>query len=112
MQCDIDGVATFVEPEYVTMSRRPGIGKEWFDQYKDDVFPSDEVPVPGKGVLKGVPRYYQELFAKEDPLTLEEIKEVRQEFLRTHAEDFTPARLMDKYKVKKAQIQTLKRTVK
>ena len=41
-----------VEPEYATMSRRPGIGREWYEEYKNDVFPSDEVPVVGKGVFK------------------------------------------------------------
>lgn len=111
MQCDLDGEVTFVSPEYVTMSRRPGVGKRWFDKYKSDVFPSDEVPVPGVGVLKSVPRYYEELFKIEDPLSLEEIKAVRQEFLRTHSDEFSPARLMDKYKVKKAQFGMLKRTI-
>lgn len=111
MQTDIDGTITWVEPEYVTMSRRPGIGKDWFDKYKDDCFPSDEVPVPGRGVLKKVPRYYEEIFKSEDPMTLEEIKEVRKQFYRENKDEFSPERLMSKYKVKKAQIQTLKRTI-
>jgi hypothetical protein len=111
MQTDLDGVATFVEPEYVTMSRRPGIGKEWYEKYKGDVFPSDEVPVPGSGVFKKVPRYYEEIFKAEDPLSLEEIKAVRQKFKEEHAEEYSPQRLMAKYKCKKAQVDLLKRTV-
>lgn len=108
---DFDGVVTFLTPEYCTMSRRPGVGREWFDRYKRDVFPSDEVPVPGSGVFKGVPRYYEELFKLEDPVSLDKIKEIRQEFLKAHGEDYTPARLMSRYKVKKAQVEMLKRSL-
>ena len=38
---DDDGVWNSIEPEYTTMSRRPGIGKEWFDKFKSDVYPND-----------------------------------------------------------------------
>lgn len=107
MQCDIDGVATWVEPEYCTMSN--GIGKDWFDKYKSDVFPSDEVPVPGVGVLKKVPRYYEEIWKNEAPMSMEEIKAVRQKFREEHGDEYTPERLMAKYKVKKAQVNMLKR---
>ena len=58
-----------------------------------------------------VPRYYEELFKCEDPLSLEDIKEVRKVFRREHGEEYTPARLWSKYKVKKAQVELLKRTV-
>ena len=112
LSCDVDGVVTFLEPEYCTMSRRPGIGKTWFEMFSSDVFPHDHVPVPGKGVVYGVPRYYDELFANENPLSLEEIKRCRDAFMKEHADEFTPARLMSKYKVKKAQVEMLRRTVK
>jgi len=102
--CDLDGVITFLEPEYCTMSRRPGLGRDWFRKYSSDVFPSDEVPVPGVGVVRGVPRFYEDLFKVSDPLSLVEIKRMRVAFMRAHGEDYTPARLMDKYKVKKAQV--------
>ena len=111
MLYDLDGCITFVEPEFTLMSRRPGIGRDWYRKYADDVFPSDEVPVPGSGVFKKVPRYYEELFKDANPLKLEEIKRMRQEFLKAHGDDYTPERLMDKYKVKKAQVDMLKRSV-
>lgn len=98
-----------VEPEYVTMSRRPGIGKEWFDKYKSDVFPSDELPVPGQGVFKKVPRYYEEIYAYDDPFTIEDVKEARKKFIEENGEEYSPARLMEKYNVKKAQVRLLRR---
>jgi hypothetical protein len=30
-----------LKPEYVTMSRRPGLAKGWYDKFKGDVYPSD-----------------------------------------------------------------------
>ena len=101
----------FKTPEYCAMSRGGrekgpgGIGAQWYEKHKDDLFPSDEVPVSGQGVIKGMPRYYEELFKEEDPLTLEEIKEKRQEFLRENADEYTPERLYSKYKVKKAHLE-------
>ncbi len=115
MQCDLDGVATWVEPEYCTMSRGGrhghGLAYDWFKKFSSDVFPSDEVPVPGAGVFKGVPRYYEEIFKCTDALSLEEIKAVRLEFMRAHGDDYTPERLMDRYKVKKAQVALLHRSL-
>lgn len=104
---DVDGNITYIDPEFCLMSRGrnagEGIGASWFAKYKDDVFPSDQVPVPGSGVYRGVPRYYEKLFEISDPLKLEEIKEVRQEFRKAHASEYTPERLMAKYKVCKAR---------
>lgn len=104
-----NGELVQIEPEYCTMSRRPGIGKGWFDKYKSDVYPSDEVPIQGKGVVKGVPRYYDKLLEEEDPLLLESIKQDRQAFRAEHLDEYTPERLFAKYRVKQASIQTLNR---
>lgn len=109
LRCDEYGVAYWLEPEYTTMSRRPGIGKDWYEKYKADVFPSDEVPVPGSGLFKKVPRYYEQILASEEPEQHEEIKKLRQAFRRAHGDEYSPERLMDKYKVKKAQVSQLKR---
>jgi len=47
-----------VEPEFATMSRRPGIGAGWFAKYGSEVYPSDEVIVRGRACRP--PRYYDE----------------------------------------------------
>lgn len=94
-----------LEHEYSTMSN--GIGKDWFNKYKTDVFPSDEVPVPGEGVVKKVPRYYEEIMKTIDEDVVEEVKEARQKFRRDNEEEYTPERLMSKYKIKKAQVGLL-----
>jgi len=62
-------------PEYVTMSRRPGIGKSWFDKYTSDVFPHDEVVLRGSKMRP--PKYYSTLYEKHHPDEMELIKERR-----------------------------------
>ena len=94
-----------VEPEYCTMSRRPGIGREWYEKYKEDVFPSDEVPVVGKGVIKKAPRYYETILQSEDLDTYEEVKRIREVFRKEHEEEYTGKRLLDKYRCTKAQLK-------
>jgi hypothetical protein len=102
-----EGEIIDIQPEYSTMSN--GIGKDWIQKYQSDVFPSDEMPVSGHGVIKKVPKYYENQLEKTDPVMLEEIKERRQKFRRENASEYTSERLMSKYKVKNASIQTLKR---
>jgi hypothetical protein len=111
LRVDDYGVCYWLEPEYTTMSRRPGIGKNWYEKFKGDVFPSDEVPVVGQGVLRGVPRYYETILKSEDPDTHDQVKKLRQAFKSAHEDEYTPSRLMQKYKVKKAQVNQLKRTI-
>lgn len=62
-------------PEYTTMSRRPGIGRNWFDLYADDVYPSDEVIINGQSVKP--PRYYDNLLDKLNPSLLDYVKSKR-----------------------------------
>lgn len=109
---DPDGEVHRVQQEYATMSRgrKPdgGIGYRWFEEFKDDCFPSDEVPVPGMGVINKVPRYYAEMFEAGGG-SLEEVKEARKRFRAEHIADYTPEMLKSAYAVKKRQIEFLKR---
>lgn len=59
-------------PEYTTMSRRPGIGKGWFERFASDVFPSDEVVVRGKEMKP--PKYYDRLFEVAYPSDYAKVK--------------------------------------
>ena len=111
MTYDLNGEVTYISPEFVGMSRgnaaykgqKCGIGAGWYEQYKDEVFTADGVPVPGHGMVHGVPRYYDEILREEDPVKYEEMKEVRRTFLHEHKEEYTLARLETKHKVKKAK---------
>lgn len=55
------------EPEYSTMSRRPGIGSPWLKKWKSDVFPHDFCVMNGKRVR--VPKAYDQLMlGAESPI--------------------------------------------
>lgn len=62
-------------PEYTTMSRRPGIGKRWYEKYKYDIYPEGEMVVDGRKCKP--PRYYDSLYEKEDPEEFKKLKEER-----------------------------------
>lgn len=59
-----------VEPEFALMSRRPGIGASWFDEYSGDVYPAGYVRIAGK--KRRVPRFYKERLRAQDPAAYEE----------------------------------------
>lgn len=53
-----------VNAEFVLMSRNPGIGSAWYDQYASDCFPSDFVILDG--VKRPVPAYYKKKLSEEE----------------------------------------------
>ncbi len=63
-------------PEFLLMSRRPGIGRSWIDEFASDVYPSDEVIVRGRQCRP--PRFYDEVFKKKHPAVMEAIVEKRE----------------------------------
>lgn len=70
--CPLTGEGTPVEPEYCTMSRKPGIGHDWLMKFKADVYPHDYVLINGYKVRP--PRYYDSLLSEEE---LEQLKQKR-----------------------------------
>jgi hypothetical protein len=95
-----------VTPEYVTMSRRPGIGKEWIDKWKSDVYPADICVVDGKEWKP--PRFYDNQLEEKE---LEEIKGKRARYGKKDSVlfDQTVARRLVREKVKKSKIKHLPR---
>ncbi len=70
------GEITRQQPEYATMSRRPGIGKNWFDKYRCEVYAADSVIMRGKEMKP--PRYYDGLYELQEPELMDTIKQARQ----------------------------------
>ncbi len=91
-------------PEYVTMSRRPGIGTRWFEQFASDVYPSDEVIHEGKRYRP--PRFYD---SKLPPEELEALKVRRRRAAGLRSEDLTPERLRVRERVAAVQVDKLVR---
>lgn len=95
------------EPEYTTMSRRPGIGKNWYETFKTDVYPCDNVVIRGK--IMSPPRYYDKQLEAADPVMYEKIKLDRKAQALENAADNTARRLAVKETCKIAQFKQLKR---
>jgi len=64
----LTGELVQVEPEFATMSRRPGIGRGWFEKYGAEVYPSDEVIVRGRACKP--PRYYDQQLSEDELLAV------------------------------------------
>lgn len=106
-------------PEYTTMSRRPGIGKRWYEKFKTDVYPHDRIVVRGHATRP--PRFYDNLLGVDDPAQLAWLK-IDREKNGNHfvtdtlssgrvitVSDSDTGRLAIKEMVKKASIQNLTR---
>ena len=97
------------QPEYNDMSRRPGIGKEWYDKYgKTDVHQNDEI-ITRDGKRIKTPKYYDKLLAKVDPETLKNIKECREQTGKAYYNETHPKRLEAREKNARARLQRLRR---
>ncbi|QCQ85113.1 replication initiator protein [Blackfly microvirus SF02] len=99
-----------LKPEYITMSRRPGIGKNWFEKFSSDVYPSDEIILKGKKYRP--PKYYDRQYEILDPQAFDEIKSKREDNAKKYIDDQTPERLNVKEQVILARISRLKRNLK
>jgi hypothetical protein len=104
--CDARGDLCVRQPEYVTMSRRPGIGRAWYQSFFNEVFPSDEVIA--RGVKCRPPRYYDNLFEAGGG-DLEAVKRSRVERAFKHVADCVPERLKVRERCVKARVALLKR---
>lgn len=64
-------------PEYLTMSRKPGIGSGYYDKYANDWYPRDECVV--RGVACKPPRFYDKRLEVESPRVYRKVLRIRKE---------------------------------
>lgn len=106
-----------VNPEFIVMSRRPGIGFAWLQKFKSDVYPDDFVLARGMKMLP--PRFYDQQLSEEE---LQQVKRRRStgggaiyepkalvEKGRKRAANNTPARRAVREQVALARTKTLTR---
>jgi len=98
----VTGAEYSLQPEYVTMSRRPGIGREWFERFGNEVYPSDNVIA--RGFPSKPPRYYDSLLEAVAPDVLESVKDSRLQAAERRSWDSTPKRLKVRERVAKARV--------
>ena len=95
-----------MKEEYITMSRRPGIGETWYKQFSSDVYPLGFCVVNGKKVKP--PRYYDNQFEIDNSLSFARIKVDRLKGAQGNINN-TPARLEVREELKKRLTNQLTR---
>lgn len=98
-----------VMPEYTTMSRRPGVGKGWYEKWRDQVYPRDEVVVNGRTVQP--PKFYDRMFEVEYPSDFRSVRSRRKWSAKKFADNNTRERLRVREVVTKAKLSRLERSV-
>lgn len=88
-------------PEYNTMSRRPGLGKAWYDKYKTDAYPKDFLMI--RGVRSKIPKYYDKNYELTNPGDYGTIREMRKTSAIQNPNN-NIARLHAGEKIKRAQL--------
>ncbi len=91
------------------MSRKPGIGADWFKKYQSDVYPDDFIVHEGKRYK--TPRFYDKLLKRTDDGEeyLAVIKRRREDDAKVRKDDSTPSRLAVREEVQQEKIDRLKR---
>ncbi|AXH74726.1 MAG: replication initiator protein [Microviridae sp.] len=79
------------QPERAWMSLKPGIGSDFYDKYREDIYPHDYVVV--RGVKCKPPRYYDKKFEAMFADEFEKIRLQREMDAELRFLDNTPARL-------------------
>lgn len=101
------------KPEFTTMSRRPGIAAGYFEEFKNDVYPHDEI-IPDLGRPASLPpRYFDKLLEKVDPELYQSVKKKRVEGLDFYNDlNCTDTRLATRERIKQRLIKNcLKRSI-
>jgi len=117
----VTGECVNVQPEFIVMSRKPGIGAEWYSKFSADCFPSNFVIVDGD--KRPIPRFYQKKLAAQaerdgvgHSLGFSDAKRMQFDMhaqklkhAKQHAADNTQRRLDDRREVVESRIERLRR---
>lgn len=93
-------------PEYVQVSRRPGLANAWIEQYYTDVYPCDYVVLDG--LKYRPPRYYDRWLAQNVPEMWKEVYQKRIDFAQ-NTDIVSPRALKAKRDILEAKLLRLKR---
>ena len=96
-----------VEPEFIRMSNRPGIGAEWFARFgvQDTAISGDFVTIGGRRYR--VPRYYHKLLEEVEPDLAEDVRAGRKDAAKLREEHYS--RLAERHRIFDRKISKLHR---
>ncbi len=91
------------EPESKSSSNRPGIGHDYYQKYKSEIYTTDSIVIDA--MQFPVPKYFDTLLKREDPKLYEQIKQSRIE----NADIQTPGQLAYQAKFNRVKLLQKKR---
>ena len=98
-----DDVDDSLQP-FVLMSRMPGLGHDWYNKYKNQIYPNDFIVIRD-GITCKPPQYYDSLLEKDNPELYERVKKARQAKYRRDEdmtdEEYAAAEIQERLKAKK-----------
>lgn len=100
----VDGQTYNVPPEFAVMSRRPGVGTDWFNKFKGDAFPSDFLIVDGRKIKP--PKFYLSKLSENEQ---KPIKRTRARQQLKQKWNNTPARLAVREEIQQVRVKRLLR---
>jgi len=101
-------------PEYIQMSRRPGLGTEFYKKYHSDIYTADQMIIEsptGKKYTLRPPRAYDKLYERDYPERYAQLKERRRQHALIQNTDNTRDRLAVKKHLSDVFINRYKRDV-
>lgn len=105
--CDPEtGEIHILNPEFSAMSNRPGIGKNWLLQYKQD---TDKDFFTLNGKKHKLPKYYDKILEEDDPEGMRKRKIKRRLDAEKNKENNTYERLQVREEIQNEKIKLLKR---
>ena len=106
-------------PEFINMSRKPGIGLDFFTKNFQDIYKNDEIIVKGhREKIQAIkpPKYYDKKYDEINHLKMLRVKNTRQLIATANAEGINSRtslpeyeRLRQEEKIKKCKMNTLAR---
>lgn len=99
------GEIVSIEPEKALMSRRPGLGTQFLEQYEKEIFGNDSVI--NMGMEQKLPKFYDSKLEKKDYEKYLDTKRERRAAAKKALENNSLARLYVRGKCKEAQIKNL-----
>lgn len=92
-----------IQPEFFTMSRRPGIAYQWYKKFKKEIYPDDFIVI--KGVKMKPPKYYDSLYEEDNLTGTQKIKKRRKTLTLKKHLDNTHDRLRVREECQQAKIK-------
>lgn len=97
-----------IQPEYCSMSLKPGIGSDWLKKFAGDAFNQDCIIVNGHEAKP--PRFYDKKYDLIDPVRLALLKQHRKEKAKLRSKDSTAERLLVREHIKSIKMLQCKRS--